>query len=535
MRLLTKLRNAWRGESRATLRDPEEWMWEAFGATPTDTGERITRDKALTVSGLWRGINLLAFATAKVPLHVMVRTDNDGKEKAKNHPAFPTLRHRFNPYLTAYRGKSLLTFHRCIHGNGYALIDRTVTPWQLIPLDPTTTYPIRANGRLWYVIEIPIDIDEDGRITRYERRRVEASDVFHLIGLSFDGLAGLDVLTVAKNGIGMSLAARKFGAKYFENSAQHSLALECPASVPKDYGEALLRDWNAIRAGLEKAHKVALLQHGVKANVISSTAKEAQLVELRQFELLEVANFIGVPPHMLGSTVNSSYASLEMERQRFLDDSLDPLLCAWEDEGNEKLLREREKRADTHVVEAKREAVVTLDYKTKVDGSIALANNGAITDNELRAIHNLPSRGPDGDRYRIPANIRYVDDDDEEETPTALPPSPQLPAPTPPAPTPDDDEASRRIDGARRCLEDAAGRMVTRLVGLARKGKPLDGERVTVAGALAPAILALIGEDRSASAAEWLIQQAPGTADSDELRSHLPRRLREYMETANAN
>jgi HK97 family phage portal protein len=554
-------------------RAPADWLFDTFGGGPTDTGERVSRDRSLTVAAWWRGMNLLSFDVAKVPFHVMKRQEDGGKEKATNHPAYSLLKSRFNEYLTAFQGKLLLTFHRMMHGNGYAFINRdgTASPIELIQLDPELTWPVKANGRLYYMLEIPMETDIDGNVTASDLRRVEATDVLHIKGLGYDGLVGYDVLTYARESLAMDLASRKYGAKFFAKGGQPAIILETPAGIPKNVADNLKTNWNKIRKGIEDAHRVALLTHGITAKVLSPTAQQSQFVELRKFNVRDIANFIGVPPHMLGDDAKSSFASIEMEDQRYLDGSLDPILATWEDECNSKLLTERQFRNDTHVCEFKREAVVSLDYKTKTEGITNLTNNGLISDNEGRNILNLPSRGPEGDRFRIPANIEYVDDREKKmEMEAKKAEQPQLPAPgqvQPPEPQEDepDEDSEQKQAGARACLEIASRHVVKMLGGIVTKAakvpgryveacEGLDKELAAVAQVLSPAIMGLRGlsadESEAASlvASRWLVEAATeaflaaSECGADELAgsvrgvvevqmAELPGKLREFVET----
>jgi len=80
--------------------------------------------------------------------------------------------------------------------------------------------------------------------------------------------------------------------------------------------------------------------------------------------------------------------------------------------------------------------------------------------NEARAIKNLPALPPEqGDTFRIPVNIAVIGPDGNPNTGGA---------PTPSA-TPAEADAEAARHAARRCLDDAAARMVRRIGGDARR------------------------------------------------------------------
>ena len=488
------------------LSDPDDWLWDALGATKSATGQRIGRKEALTYAAFWRGVSLISRDVAKIPAKTFERQADGGKEVATGHPSYPLIRRRANSETTAFQFRQTLQSHAMLHGNGYAFIDRSRrngNPLQLIQLDPTSVSVVRVSGRLWYIVRIPVERDELGSVTVWQERKVDPSEMFHIRGLGWDGLVGYDVLTYARETLGMGLAAREYGARFFGNNAQPSLILEAPAGMNKQAADHIRNNWNDMKQGLENAHKTAILWEGLTAKVLSPTARESQLQELRGFEIREIANIIGVPPHKLGDDAKSSFASIEQEDQRYLDEALDPWLCTWEDECNSKLLTEREIASESHFIEFVRGAIVSVDHKTKIESALAELNSGGLTENQYMAMMNRPSV-PNGDRRRIPANIGYVDDQPPQD---------------------DEGDDDSRQEGARACFDDAARRMVKRLGGIAKKNardpskyvrscERMTKERTAIAVVLQPAIMALRGsggtvaDAEALKAADWMILQA---------------------------
>lgn len=389
----------------------------AGGMHATDTGLTINRDKALTYAAFWRGVSRISRDVAKIPLHVLKSLPAGGREKDRNHPAYRLLTRKANRWCKAFDFKQTLTGHAIMHGNGYAWIkrDEAAQPTELIILDPDSTYPVREDGVLYYatfVNEEAANATEAGA-PNLMPVRLKADDVLHIRGFGFDGLCGYDVITYAKETLGLGLAARQHGAIHFKKGATPTVVLEHPGRMEPEHRTAMQKSWEKAYMGLNSS-SVALLWHGMKANVIGADAKKSQFMELRQFEVREIALIIGMPPHKLGDDSRASYNSLEQEDKDYLHDALDGWVCQWEAETSVKLLTERQQRRDTHVIEAERKAIIAVDAATETDILMTELNNGSLSLNDVMRIKNRPGIGPAGDRRRRPANIAEIDLTDNE-------------------------------------------------------------------------------------------------------------------------
>ena len=323
----------------------------------------------------------------------------------------------------------------------------------LIPLDPATMLIVQDENGVWYVPQGKKN--RDGNQVRYR-----AEDVFHLKGLSPDGLIGYDVISVMKNQLGLGMAAQDFGARFFSNGANVSGVLMVPGSIQDDKVNNILKAWNEIATGITKSHKVGILSDGVQFEPLTSSMEASQFTETRQFEVRQVANIMGVPPHKLGDETRSSFASLEQENQSYLQECLDQWLCAWEDEAYDKLLSETEKRMDSHFFEFNRKALIRTDIATENDVITSNLNNGVLTLNEVRAIQNKPPVDG-GELRRIPLNLGLMDESGnliqigETETPET-PDEAETDPPVEPGST-NDDEMEEALTNL---LRDRVGRMV---------------------------------------------------------------------------
>jgi len=149
-------------------------------------------------------------------------------------------------------------------------------------------------------------------------------------------------------------------------------------------------------------------------NLPQTHARDAQLDELRERDIIEVANWWGIPPHKLGAAGRTSYASLEQENKAFLEDCLDPWLCQIEQECDAKLLLPEEIDEETHVIEFRRPGLTSADLAARTAFYASAIPTGYLLKNEARAIEGL-NPIPGGDVPLQPLNLAPVDENGKTE------------------------------------------------------------------------------------------------------------------------
>lgn len=392
--------------------------WEDVGLIRrTDSGVRVTPRKAIGSAAMWRGMNVLANAPFKLPLDLYVKTGEDSRRRAVEHPSYGLMRRKPHRLLTAANFKRTMTFLAILYGNSYAAILRNGRdePGQLSILDPISTFPFYAEGELWYRTTV-----------NGEQRKLVASDVLHIRGLSEDGIVGLSIVEVLANAIGHGISAREFAARFFKSGTTAAGILGVPQSMDPEAQKQAMADFAKLTAGMDNVGKVAVIGDGAKFFPLTFNAEQSQLLESIQYHDEKVtANILGLPGYILGSGERTSYNSLEMESQSLLDHSFDPLLIQWETECDDKLLTEEER--ETHYFEFNRNAMLRLDTATRMQAYKLERDMGMASANDLLKRENRETIGPQGDVYIIPANMQPLE--------RMLAPEPE-PAPAP-APEPE--------------------------------------------------------------------------------------------------
>ena len=235
---------------------PKNSFWGSaysFFFGTSSSGKSVNEKTALQTTAVYACVRILAETIALLPLHTY-RYSPNGKEKAANHPLYYLLHSEPNPEMTSFVFRETLMGHLLLWGNAYAQIIRNGrgTVMALYPLLPNKMMVNRTDqGILYYQYE------KDGQTYFLPQQ-----DVLHIPGLGFDGLIGYSPVAMAKNAIGMAIATEEYGAKFFANGANPGGVLEHPGVV-KD--PARIREsWNAVYQGSGNAHRVAVLEEGVR-------------------------------------------------------------------------------------------------------------------------------------------------------------------------------------------------------------------------------------------------------------------------------
>lgn len=401
----------------SSLADGDD-TWDALTDGGSGSGAKVNRRRALGHSAVWRGVNLIAGDVGRHTFRVYRYAPGGGLIDAPEHPAARMMR-RPNDYMTPFTFRQTLQAHALVKGNGYAYIFRNpdnARPLELLPLNPDHTWPVRANGELWYVAQCGDPLPGKRR-NAASYVKIRATDVIHVKGLGFDGLMGYDVLKVLRETVGGALAARDYGSRYFRNNASPGVVLEVPAGM-KDTAITVLRDsWAKLHQGFENAHRPAILRDGVKLAQWSANAKDAQLLENRQFDSRDIANVLGVPPHKVGDPSRTAYNSLESENQGYHEDTLGRWFTCWEQECDAKLLTELEKETESHCCRFDPRPLSRVGLAARTAYYVAGIQNGWLNKDEVRAEEGKnPIPDGKGKVYLQPVNLAPVG-----ETPAAPP------------------------------------------------------------------------------------------------------------------
>ena len=435
---IIKTVRGWFGNTRATLRDPSALADLAPGKTAA--GMSVDRAKAMTFSGVYAAVRIISETVAGLPRHVY-RRDGDNAIKESGHPLAELL-HQPNEAQTEFTLFETLMGYVLTWGNAYCELTRAPATGRVVGIHimrPDRVVPRIRGGRLEYDIRT----DDKGTVT------LPAEKVLHIKAVG-DGIAGYSQIRLAREAIGLGLAAEQHGAKFFGNDATPGGVLAHPGRLKKETADRLRTSWERLHSGSSNAHRVAILEEGMAWQSIGLPNSDAQWLESRKFSISEVARIYSVPLHMLGDLERATFSNIEHQGIEFSKFSILPWCIRLEQEMNRKLLPESER--GLFYVRHNLDGLQRGDAASRASFYNTLFQIGALSQNDIRA---LEEQNPiaNGDVYFVPLNLRPSDEEPE--------PAPQpAPEPDPPAlePPQQDEEAMRAAlrdllaDGLRRVL-----------------------------------------------------------------------------------
>lgn len=368
------------------------------------SGTAPSRDSAQKLSAVYAAVDIRSDDLSTLPNYIL---DTRTRDRVTGHPVLFLLNVRPNSVMTPTVRKKLLERSILLTGNAYDWIVRDPVsrrPAELIPV-PGELVQIRVDSsrRCWYDVTDPV--------TR-EVFRLPQEDVCHYKGPSNDGIHGLSVLTYAAQTIQSGLAAQEYNKAFYESGGQPSgiLTVEGDFSgyvmdsegnpTEKTQKDAIREEWEKVHSGAANAHKVAVLDYGMKYQALSISQKDAMFIEQQTQTVEDIARYFAMPLYKLQSG-KQSYNSNEQNSIEYVG-SLRPRVTQMEEEQTWKLLSLDDIHAGLEI-RANMMALLRSDQKSRAEYYQTMHQEGAYSINDIRALEDLPDV-EGGDEHAISLN-----------------------------------------------------------------------------------------------------------------------------------
>jgi HK97 family phage portal protein len=308
-----------------------------------------------------------------------------------------------NPETTAFVFRQCMLLNALLTGNAYAEIQRDGAG------RPVALWPIAPSDR------VSIDRREDGAL-RYRVRNsngsdvyIDARDIVHFSGPSADGVLGIDTVHALREVFGLSLASERFAATYFGNNTIMGGVVTTPQVLPEATRKSLRDAIEARHQGVQKAHRLMLLEAGAEYTPLSANLRDSQFTELRTHQIREVARAFRMPPSKLGDLADATFSNVEQMNLQYYVSCLQPWLRMIESELTAKLISPLERNMQT--IEFVVDGLLRADVEKRGGYYATMVSHGLMTPNEIRRLENLPAL-PGGDTLRVPANTTTLGEED---------------------------------------------------------------------------------------------------------------------------
>lgn len=350
---------------------------------------------ALQVSAIYACVNLIAGAISAMPLHIYRQDATGERDRLPNDALWWVFNEQMVPRWSAAAGWEFLVASLLLRGDAFGEIvrDRNSAPVGLIPIHPDrVTIGVTPDGmRLVYAIE------PETWATDTRRKILDQDDVLHVPGFGFDGVRGMSPLKNALRMTGtVALATQEYAARFFANQARPDYVLQSKTNIGGEAVDRLRAQIDERHRGPAASHRPLILSGGLEAKVIGLPLEDLQLLQLRQFQIEEIARVHGVPPFMIGHTEKTtSWGSGVGEMGTgFVRYALRTHLNKIENEINRKFFRTASRVAAFDTAELERADTRSLFESYRIALGRA-GEPGFMTTEEVRERLNL-KRKPDG-------------------------------------------------------------------------------------------------------------------------------------------
>lgn len=395
------------------------WYWFGRYGAP-----RVTTQTANSLAAVYGCCRFITGNISQLPWRIYQK-ETKGSRELSEHPAYWVLSVRANPEMSAFNFRTLMLFRALLLGNGYAEIERDTAgriKW-LWPIENDRVTPDRDEaGNLVYRIQ---------NATVGDETILDAKDMFHLTGMTDDGIVGMAVITYAARSINLGISQEQYGLGFFANSGVPSGVLEHPQKLSPEAAERLRKEFDENYQGPQKSQDTLVLEEGMTYKSIGLPPEQAQFLASRQHSVEEICRWFGVPPQKVQQLLHSNYNSMEHLAIEVVTDTLMPWIRRFEQEADYKLLNNNwgnvYTRMDLRALMRGTHADRAAFYRT-------MFGIGALSINEIRDKEEMnPIK--DGDMHMIPLNMAPLDKVASGELVTT-----QRPGSNPPEPTGDSDD-----------------------------------------------------------------------------------------------
>lgn len=384
----------------------DELLLSRLMSVPTNTKQPVSADTVLSLSTVWRAVNIISDSIASLPVNVMQMRPDGGKDIALRHPIQKQMAFQPSILYNKYNFFQTLVTHALLYGNGYAEISRervTGYPKNYTIVPPDRVVAKEKNGQIIYeVTEQPADPAKG--IVNPTVREVRASNMIHINGISWNGITGLNVIKFLADNFGLALANQQYLVKFFSEGATISGVLKHPGRLTPDAIKRLQSSWQGTYSGSGNSGKVAIVEEGMDYQQIGLSPQQAGAADTKKLTISDIARIFGVPQFLLEDLDRATFSNIEHLSLLFRQHTIRPWCKRIEAELNTKLFPADEQVVFQVMFDIDDLAMSDLDSRSKWLES--MMKWGILNRDEVRLKEGYnPIDDGSGQAYYVPMNM----------------------------------------------------------------------------------------------------------------------------------
>ena len=272
---------------------------------PSGTPVNVTEDVALSLSTVFGATRILVETVAAMPLYAYVLRNGqwlvDPTDELQS-----ILQVQPNPHMTHIDFWEAVLLNLVLRGNGYAQIMRNAAgmPIGLYPLAASQIQPIvLKDGSGWYIYTL------DGI-----QVMINEADMLHF-RIFGNGRVGLSPLLYGARTFGIASASDEYAGTFFSRGGKPGGVLTIDRILTPKQREEVRGAFKDIHEGADNAHKLFVLEAGMKYQQVQLDPEALQMIETRRFSVKDIARFFGVPAFLLNESEGSTSWGTGLEQQ----------------------------------------------------------------------------------------------------------------------------------------------------------------------------------------------------------------------------
>lgn len=326
--------------------------------------------QSMRLSAVYAATNMISNSCALIPMKVLC-TKGGRRKEVENHSLNMILNLSPNSKHNHFNFFKLLIESVILKGNGYAYIERdgNLNVKALHLINPDFVNPVITDDGIKYLVN---GMD----------KAIDAINMIHLYQHLDDTFRGISTIKYADMALSGAYNAEKHSDNFFKSGAGLMGVLKSSAPMTNEQKKQVAESWStSIKNTLGGG--VAILPQGLDFQSISVSPEDSQLLDVRKYNVIEIARFFNISPVKLFDYSNVSYSTLEQTSMSYLQDTILPFTQLMEDEFNRKLFKPSE--VGKYSIDFDYSVLVQTDKTSEAEYYNKLLTNGILSVNDVRA------------------------------------------------------------------------------------------------------------------------------------------------------
>ena len=365
----------------------------AWNSYLSGKGYAVSASTALKVAVVIRCADVVAKTMASLGCH-LYKTETACKSRAVNNPIYKLLRTMPNSETTAYEFWHFYVFSLMLTKGAYAKIVRDQNGfireiWNI----PSCNVSLDRNPitKERYIDVVYVNGNRAGIMGE----RIYEPNFMYTPGLRYQNDEHPeDFIRIASDVLGLTMNLNSYARDFFENGSNMGGFISYPNSINAEAFARFKEDWKKAYSGVVNQHNWAILEGGFTAQKMDSNPEQAQALESRKFQVIEVCRIMGVTPHKVFSLEGVNYNSIEQLNIEFWQETIDPMDERITQTIYKDLLSVVEQKK--HFARFNTNKLLKGDTAARTNYYNSMRNNGILSANDVRRLEDMDDI-PDAD------------------------------------------------------------------------------------------------------------------------------------------